>query len=54
MARPTVLVTGAAGFVGGWVTEALCARELDVRAGVPRTSLQECIDTSVLWARSQD
>jgi nucleoside-diphosphate-sugar epimerase len=34
MARPTVLVTGAAGFVGGWVTKALCARELDVRAGI--------------------
>ncbi|HTO61235.1 MAG TPA: NAD-dependent epimerase/dehydratase family protein [Bradyrhizobium sp.] len=34
MARPTVLVTGAAGFVGGWVTEALCARDMDVRAGV--------------------
>jgi nucleoside-diphosphate-sugar epimerase len=34
MTRPVVLVTGAAGFIGAAVAEALCARELHVRAGV--------------------
>jgi nucleoside-diphosphate-sugar epimerase len=34
MARPIVLVIGATGFIGASVAEALCARELDVRAGV--------------------
>jgi nucleoside-diphosphate-sugar epimerase len=35
MARSAVLVTGAAGFIGGWVSEALCARGFqEVRAGV--------------------
>jgi 2-alkyl-3-oxoalkanoate reductase len=34
MARPTVLVAGAGGFIGAWVTEALCARDVNVRAGV--------------------
>jgi nucleoside-diphosphate-sugar epimerase len=33
MGRPTVLVTGAAGFIGGWVTEALGAGGFEVRAG---------------------
>ncbi len=33
MARPTVLVTGASGFIGGWVAEALSARDFRVRAG---------------------
>jgi nucleoside-diphosphate-sugar epimerase len=35
MARPTVLVTGAAGFIGSWVTEALYADGFHtIRAGV--------------------
>jgi nucleoside-diphosphate-sugar epimerase len=33
MGRPSVLVTGAKGFIGGWITEAVCAGGFGVRAG---------------------
>jgi|ERR1700733_2242376 nucleoside-diphosphate-sugar epimerase len=37
MSRSSVLITGAGGFVGGWITEALyLADKYDVRAGVGR------------------
>jgi nucleoside-diphosphate-sugar epimerase len=36
---PRILVTGATGFIGGWVVEALCeAGAADIRAGVRRKS----------------
>lgn len=36
MTRPKVLITGAGGFIGGWMTEALHLAGYDVRAGVGR------------------
>lgn len=37
MSRPRVLVTGAGGFIGGWVAEAMTlADDVEVRAGVSR------------------
>ncbi len=34
--KPVVLVTGAGGFIGGWVAEALHLSGWDVRAGISR------------------
>ena len=36
MTKPVVLVTGAGGFIGGWVAEALHLSGWDVRAGISR------------------
>jgi nucleoside-diphosphate-sugar epimerase len=36
MTKPVVLITGAGGFIGGWVAEALHLAGWDVRAGISR------------------